>query len=407
LAFNNYDVPPAQMQQQQAVRNNNELQARAQNIQQAAIGNGPPSFDGREGERGVSEGPIRPIWMNGALLLARQVVVNGEIYLQGCWLDWPQIRVSLLSNLKDLLPKADLAGFSGSPPNGDAHLLAALPLRLIASPPQYSPPFWTPVRLSLAVAWTCVLLAAAAVAVLLHGTMQLSERRADFVSAVTHELRTPLTTFKMYSEMLAEGMVSDEEKRKSYLTTLCAEANRLNHLVENVLAYARLERGSAKSRIEAIPIGELIDRVQPRLRQRAEQAGFAMVVDAPPEAQSTLVHVDVSIVEQILFNLVDNACKYGGRLDQERTIHLEAFSVGKGGMLRVRDHGAGISQEAARRLFQPFSKSAQEAARSAPGGGLGLALCRRLSRAMGGELRWNAEIRDGACFELSLPAVGA
>jgi K+-sensing histidine kinase KdpD len=87
-------------------------------------------------------------------------------------------------------------------------------------------------------------------------------------------------------------------------------------------------------------------------------------------------------------------------------IHLEALSVGKGGMLRVRDHGAGISEDAARRLFQPFSKSAQEAAHSAPGVGLGLALCRRLSRAMGGELRWNPAIRDGACFELSLPVAG-
>ena len=72
-------------------------------------------------------------------------------------------------------------------------------------------------------------------------------------------------------------------------------------------------------------------------------------------------------------------------------------------MLRVRDHGQGISAESAKRLFKPFSKSAQEAAHSAPGIGLGLALCRRLSRSIGGDLRLVTNVTRGACFELRLP----
>src|SRR5207244_12746818 len=132
-----------------------------------------------------------------------------------------------------------------------------------------------------------------------------------------------------------------------------------------------------------------------------EQANMPISVDSASEALNATVHVDVSVIEQILFNLVDNACKYAAPSATERVIHLEALSAGKSAMLRVRDHGQGISAEAARRLFQPFSKSANEAARSAPGVGLGLALCRRLSRSMGGELRLTPQIRDGACFELS------
>jgi C4-dicarboxylate-specific signal transduction histidine kinase len=72
-------------------------------------------------------------------------------------------------------------------------------------------------------------------------------------------------------------------------------------------------------------------------------------------------------------------------------------------MLRVRDHGEGLSAEAARHLFQPFRKSAQRAAQTAPGVGLGLALCRRLSRSLGGDLRWDTSVRDGAGFVLALP----
>ena len=91
--------------------------------------------------------------------------------------------------------------------------------------------------------WGAVLFAVLAAAVLLHGVMTLSERRAAFVSSVTHELRTPLTTFRMYAEMLARGMVPDAERRQEYYETLQSESERLTLLVENVLAYARLERG--------------------------------------------------------------------------------------------------------------------------------------------------------------------
>src|ERR1043165_39773 len=110
----------------------------------------------------------------------------------------------------------------------------------------------------LMAAWACIELTIVATAVTLRGIVSLSERRGAFVSAVTHELRTPLTTFKMYSEMLASDMVRDAQKRRQYLETLCSEANRLSHLVENVLAYARLERGSARGRVETVMLVNLI-----------------------------------------------------------------------------------------------------------------------------------------------------
>jgi K+-sensing histidine kinase KdpD len=113
--------------------------------------------------------------------------------------------------------------------------------------------------------------------------------------------------------------------------------------------------------------------------------------------------VDVAAIEQILFNLVDNACKYGATASSERILHLEALPDDKFAVLRIRDHGEGISAQGAKRLFKPFSKSAHEAAHSAPGVGLGLALCRRLSRSMGGDLRLDQSIRTGACFVLQLP----
>jgi signal transduction histidine kinase len=215
----------------------------------------------------------------------------------------------------------------------------------------------------------------------------------------------------MYAEMLAEGMVPDESQRRGYLATLRTEAVRLTHMVENVLAYARLERGRTGGRVETLPVGQLVHGIRDRLACRAEQAGMKLVVAVPERAGEVRVRTNPSAAEQVLFNLVNNACKYAAGADDKR-IHLRAEPDGSTVALRVADHGPGLPPTVRRRLFEPFSKSAEEAAGSAPGVGLGLALSRRLARDMGGDLRLehgNGHVAeggaepDGACFVLSLP----
>ena len=129
------------------------------------------------------------------------------------------------------------------------------------------------IRISLIIAWCCLVLGCVASAVMLRSVMVLSERRAAFVSAVTHELRSPLTTFRMYAEMLAEGMVRDEQQRRTYLETLRVEADRLSHLVDNVLQYARLERGRAGRRPVAIELERLMQQVDGTLAPTRETGG--------------------------------------------------------------------------------------------------------------------------------------
>ena len=255
--------------------------------------------------------------------------------------------------------------------------MAALPVKLITGElPIVPSDSLSPVRLSLLVTWGLLLVAALAVALLLYGVMALSERRAAFVSAVTHELRTPLTTFRMYAEMLAEGMVTDETTRRSYLETLRTEADRLTHLVENVLAYARLERGGPGARIGPVRVTELLDRASERLAGRAAEAGLVLRTQAPPDVLAIDAVADPGAVEQILFNLVDNACKYAAGKDsasknagtaESRTLELAVDRVNGSVRLRVRDHGPGVPERERKRLFQPFRKSAHDAANSAPG----------------------------------------
>ena len=387
--------------QQQEMLSANEFNARRQVFNQAAnLSNNASMFDD-DGEADVVPGTMHPVWMGDALLLVRMVLVGREEYVQGCWLDWAALRVLLEGAIQDLLPEAKVAPVIAVDQGESLRTLAALPLKLDAVPPpvvmEGGP---TPIQLSLLIGWICVVLATIAAGALLGGALALSERRSAFVSAVTHELRTPLTTFRLYTEMLSEGMV-DEQGRQRYLGTLRTEAERLAHLVENVLAYARLERNRAGGAIEEVPVSELLDRVGGRLADRAAQAGMTVEIvnEAGPEVAAL---IDLSAVERVLYNLVDNACKYAGDADDTEI----GLTIGtRDGLLslRVSDSGPGVTAADRGRLFKPFSKSATVAANTKPGVGLGLTLSRRLARKMGGELRLLERDKRGASFELALP----
>jgi signal transduction histidine kinase len=344
---------------------------------------------------------LKPAWIHNKLILVRRVRINQDELLQGCLLDWPRLQSWLIAGIRDLLPQARLvAGINGS---DQARSLAALPL--VIQPGQLStslPTLVSPLRFSLWVAWFCVIAAILATALLFRGTHALSERRAAFVSAVTHELRTPLTTFRIYTEMLAEDMVPEAEQRRQYLNTLKQEADRQYHLIENVLAYSRLEKGRYGEQKETIDISAWLERVQPRLAELTERSGMIIVSAEEKDTADLQIRTDVAALERILFNLVDNACKYA-RSAADKRIHIEVSRERKRVRIRVRDHGPGIAAKDVTRLFQPFHKSARDAANSAPGVGLGLSLCRRLAQSIGGELTLEQNSDDGAAFSLLLP----
>lgn len=348
------------------------------------------------------EGVSRPLWVGEHLIVARRVQIGRETVVQGCWLDWPALRDRLRQETADLLPTLNLDPISPTEPVRIGRLLATLPVQISAPPPSAQPAWNSPLRLSLAFAWFCLLAASLAAGGALHYMIAVDERRGAFVSAVTHELRTPLTTFRMYAEMLAEDMVPSAEQRQKYLDTLKVEADRLAHLVDNVLQYARLERSRPGKRRQVIAAEQLLGRLESRLRDRAEQSELELVLSASFELLALEIWTDPAAVEQIIFNLVDNACKYAAGSNPPK-IELSLTAEEKSVAIVVRDYGPGLSLDARQRLFEPFSKSVQDAANSAPGVGLGLALSRRLASDLSGSLTFDGGVSPGAAFRLRLP----
>ena len=361
----------------------------------------------------VREGVMRPIWMDDRLVLARRVERDDHPVIQCCWLDWERIQVALQEEVTDLLPHVQLQPLHNVEDVRLGQALATLPvqldidreammdtLTLDAGESDRGDLKRSGIRMSLVIAWSGLALAAIAGAFMLHGVLRLSERRGAFVSAVTHELRTPLTTFRMYAEMLAEKMVPPDRQQK-YAETLKVESERLSHLVENVLQFARLERAGKNSRHEPVTLADLLERFGDRLQRRVDRAGMELQIDIEPQVLKQTLRTDPAAIEQILFNLVDNACKYA-RTAEDKTIELSATQTGARMQISVRDHGPGVASADRKRMFRPFRKSDQDAANTEQGVGLGLALCRRMARSLGGSLTLE-DGQPGARLVLDIP----
>lgn len=352
-------------------------------------------------ESGFQTGRFYPFWIDDELVFARKAVLNGTERLQAFWMNWTSLRQILLKDIKDLLPNARLHPDLRTGGIMDLRRTASVPVLLDPGQPAFAmDDKWSAVQISLVITWFCVFAAMAASAVLLKGVLSLSERRAAFVSSVTHELRTPLTTFRMYTEMLADGMASRPETQREYIDILHTEAERLRHLVENVLVFSRLEKTSTGYQPEAVDLETLLQNITPRLQDRADQAG--MILSRDPVDTPVHVLADQAAVERILFNLVDNACKYASG---DRRILITTGCLRTHCRIHIRDFGTGIPVQKRKKLFTAFNKSALEAAGNAPGVGLGLALSRKLARKMDGNLLYDESVTDGAAFVILLKKV--
>lgn len=348
--------------------------------------------------RPVFAGAFQPAWLGDeAFLLRHSHEVGAVKQIEGVWLKTAVFREMLLGEISDLLPHARLRPADETTQAANALTLASFPWELIPGEAPTAAAVRGPVLTSLTVGWVAVVIALLAGAALVQGIMKLSERRASFVSAVTHELRTPLTTFRLYSDMLESGSVTDEGKRTSYFRTLRREADRLSHLVENVLAFSRIERRPTKPALKELPVANLFDDMRERFEERLEGAGLKLVVKVPPELR---LRGNATAIEHVLFNLIDNAAKYacGGEPPE---VHLSAEAAGSQVEIVVRDFGPGIAESECKQVFRAFHKSAQEAAESRPGVGLGLALSSRLAKEMGGTLRCR-RLEKGTSFVLTL-----
>jgi two-component system sensor histidine kinase MprB len=210
-------------------------------------------------------------------------------------------------------------------------------------------------------------------------------RQRRLVADASHELRTPLTAARTNVDLLREGKLPEEEKRRA-LDEASVELDALTTLVSDLVELARGEE--RKLRVEDVQLDELVEGVVERAKTRAPSATF--VTSLTP----TKVRIDPVLLERAVSNLLDNAVKYS---PEGAPIEV----IVRDGQVIVADHGPGIADEDLPRVFDRFYRAA--ASRSKPGAGLGLAIVREAAEAHGGRATVESSPK-GARFTLTLPA---
>ncbi len=347
------------------------------------------------------------------LVLHRTVRVGGEAYRQGLVLDADALAERLEARVLQVaaLPQVTLSWNDVEPPGRWVFVHRMAPpfqdLRVMAGVDPI-PEVRGLESTLLGVGVVVLLLALATVGLALSRAVQaelaFAQRRQDFVAAVSHELRTPLTSIRMYAEMLRDGMVPDPGRQHDYHATITSESERLSRLIGNVLELARMEKGQQRAEPVVEQVGPIVEQVLDSLRPHAEAQGVELVLEA--EEGLPPAKVDRDALVQVLFNLVDNAVKFGRPAAGERASVRVRLERGRDGVaVRVQDEGPGVPRGQLPLIFDAFYRGERELTRTTKGTGIGLALVRGLVADMGGRV-W-ARNRDGGGLEVILELVGA
>jgi PAS domain S-box-containing protein len=231
---------------------------------------------------------------------------------------------------------------------------------------------------------------------------QASQAKSQFLAVMSHELRTPLTGIIGFADLMeTEVLGPTTARQQESLARVKASAWHLIGIIDEILTLSRAEAGSEGIHSREADIAEIIRDVVRIAEPEASSRG--LVIETMDADQPFELRTDPGKVRRVLINLVGNAVKYGG--DGRITVQLDRSDAD---LIRVhvRDTGPGIADTEQERIFEPFTQLDSSHTRTAAGAGLGLAICRRLARLLGGDVTVESAPGEGSTFSLTVPKDG-
>ena len=225
--------------------------------------------------------------------------------------------------------------------------------------------------------------------------LKSAKLRQEFTANVTHELKTPLTAISGYSELIENGMANEEDTLR-FAKEIHRNSSRLLTLINDILRLSELDSGVQERPFEDLDLYEAASNCVSMLQFNAEKHNVALNL----YGQRTLIRGDAQMLEEILYNLCDNAIRYnvdGGRVDisiKENEDHV---------ILMVQDTGIGISEKDQQRIFERFYRVDKSRSKQTGGTGLGLAIVKHIAEQMNAKLQLDSTLGKGTTITIFFP----
>ncbi|MBT2662435.1 HAMP domain-containing histidine kinase [Bacillus sp. ISL-45] len=222
------------------------------------------------------------------------------------------------------------------------------------------------------------------------------DSRNEFLAAVSHELRTPLTYIKGYSDVLKKGMANSDEEKEEYLSIINKEAQRLSIMINDLFEMSKLQVGKFELDKRPVNLNELINKIATNLRPEVVKKGLKITLeleDGLPETK-----VDKERMEQVFYNLLENAVKYS----TEGEITIRSFTKKDLVVVEICDTGEGIPKPELSRIWDRFYRVERSRGRKTGGTGLGLYVVKQIIEAHGGQIQVNSRLNEGTVFTIYL-----
>ncbi len=222
--------------------------------------------------------------------------------------------------------------------------------------------------------------------------------KSNFLAIMSHELRTPLTAIMGYTDILQAGIAGMLELRqREYLERVMVSARHLLELIDEILAFARLEVGRERTRYVRVPLAEFTRETANLVRPAMAERQLRFDVRVPEE--EAYAETDPEKLRQVLLDILLNAAKFTPRGGVTLDVHLAGEKV----CFDVQDTGIGIDREDLPRIFEPFWQAEEAMTRKEGGTGIGLSVARRLVHLLGGEIVVTSDPGQGTIFSVRIP----
>lgn len=226
---------------------------------------------------------------------------------------------------------------------------------------------------------------------------RLERVRREFFANLSHELRTPLTAILAYSETLLTAAPDDPEHSARFLDKLYKHATRMNELISDISDLSAIESGQIELTLKPVNLRRAVADVVMLLETRRADTTVSITASIPTHLR---VHADRTRLEQILYNLIDNAVKFNR---PDGSVHISAEERDSHAVIAVEDTGAGISASDLARVFERLYRGDKSRSRKTEGSGLGLAIVKHLVQAHSGSVSASSELGRGSRFTFTVP----